>query len=98
MGTCSGMDRDGGSSQRRDLGNGKRLVPVGDDPAGDYAVDRRHGGKTRMYIAMEEKDAKKLREAGVEVVIAKYILYKAVKEAWKLTQDIIERQILYGEE
>lgn len=51
-----------------------------------------------MYIAMEEKDAKKLREAGVEVVIAKYILYKAVKEAWKLTQDIIERQILYGEE
>ena len=51
-----------------------------------------------MYIAMEEKDEKELREAGVEVVIAKYILYKAVKEAWNLTQDIIERQILYGEE
>lgn len=51
-----------------------------------------------MYIAMEEKDAKKPREAGVEVVVAKHILYKAVKEAWKLTQDIIERQILYGEE
>ena len=38
MGTCSGMDRNGGSSQRRDLGDGKHLVPVDDGPAGDYAV------------------------------------------------------------
>lgn len=55
MGTCSGMDRDGGSSQRRDLGNGKRLVPVDDDPAGDYAVDRRHGGRQKVKITGRQK-------------------------------------------
>ena len=55
MGTCSGIDRDGGSSQRRDLGNGKRLVPVGDDSAGDYAVDRRHGGKPGCILRWKRK-------------------------------------------
>lgn len=46
-----------------------------------------------MYIAMKEEEAEKIREIGIDVVMAKWIIFKTAKE----TRNIMERIILYGE-
>ena len=45
-----------------------------------------------MYITPREEDVKKIREEGMYVILAKWVLYKAVEEV----REVLDKTILFG--